>query len=718
MSQLPKDGTSRRDLLKIAAVSGTAAAIAPVLADQLFDGVITGGGQAPTIPDQDWSKAPCRFCGTGCGTQVAVNDGRIVAVRGDPEAPVNRGLLCTKGYGLTQVLYGEDRLTTPQIRRNGKLEAATWDEALDLVATRWKAMIEEHGPDAVSIFGSGQWTIPEGYAALKFLKGGIRTNNLEPNARFCMASAVVGFLTTYGIDEPSGCYDDFDVTDRFFLWGANMAEMHPMLFNRILHRRQADPNVRIVSLQTYRHMTDDAADVSLLFEPHTDLLLANAIAHVLVKKDYVKREFVDHHTRFVLTTHEGEPVVNGATKDQKVDFDGYVAFLEDYAPDKVAGRIGISASQIEKLADDYGDPDVKCVSLWTMGMNQHTRGVWINNLVHNLHLLTGKVAKPGNSPFSLTGQPSACGTCREVGTFTHRLPSDRLVAKAEHRAEVEKVWNLPEGTIPSPKDSPLTHAMAMWEKVASGEIKSIWVNTTNPFQTVPNLNEFIDRIRDLPDRFLVVSDAYPTATTELADVVLPSACWVEKEGMFGNSERRTHHFAKLVDPPGDARADVWQFVEVARRMGYEHLFPRAWDDHLERHIYEEYRETTLGTKHDVATYEELLATRGMRWPVIDGKETRWRFNAEHDPYAKKPGPDGIDFYGKPDHKAIIFARPFEPAQEYPDETYPLWFCTGRMLEHWHTGTMTRRVRSFIGRCRRRSATSVSYTHLTLPTKIF
>ncbi len=250
---------------------------------------------------------------------------------------------------------------------------------------------------------------------------------------------------------------------------------------------------------------------------------------------------------------------------------------------------------------------------------------------------------------------------------------------------------MPAGTIPGPKESPLTHAMAMWEKVASGKIKSVWVSTTNPFQTVPNLGKFVDRIRQKTEGLLIVSDVYPTATTELGDVVLPSSMWVEKEGMFGNSERRTHHFDKLVDAPGEARSDVWQFVEVARRMGYEKLFPKAWDEHLERHIYDDYRKCTLGTKHDVATYEELKATRGMRWPVIDGKETRWRSNAKYDSYANAESPHGIDFYGKKDHKAIIFARPYEAPAESPAADYPFWLCTGRVLEHWHSGAMTRRA---------------------------
>ena len=637
------------------------------------------------IRSATWEKAPCRFCGTGCGVEVAIDGGKILAVRGDELSPVNEGLLCAKGYGLAEVLYAEDRLTTPQIRdEHGALQDATWEDAIALIATKWGDAIRDHGHDSVAMFGSGQWTIPEGYAALKLMKAGVKTNNLEPNARFCMASAVVGFLTTYGIDEPAGCYDDFDIADTFFLWGANMAEMHPMLFNRILRRQQADDDVQIINLTTFGHMTNEGATESHLFEPHSDLYLANAIAYVLLNESLHDRTWIDNHTNFMVTAEGGD--------NEALTFDEYKTFLEDYKPADVADAIGISAENIERFARIYGDDTNNTVSLWTMGMNQHTRGVWINNLVHNLHLLTGKVAKPGNSPFSLTGQPSACGTCREVGTFTHRLPSDRLVANEVHRNEVEDIWGVDRGTIPSPTDSPLTHAMAMFEKLAAGTIKSMWINTTNPFQTVPNLNAIRQRIAD-SDAFIVVSDIYPTASTEVADVVLPSACWVEKEGMFGNSERRTQHFAKLVDPPGLAKGDAWQFVEVARAMGYDNLFPEAWDDDLDKKLYEEYRLTTLGTHHDIAPYDLLVASRGMRWPVIDGEETRYRFNNEYDPEAADDAVDGIDFYGKGDGKAVIWARPYEAPAESPDDDYPYWLCTGRVLEHWHSGTMTRRVHS-------------------------
>lgn len=663
-------------------VSGLATA-AGTTALPLFHGTWVNDAVAGSLDGVTWQKAPCRFCGTGCGVEVAVVGGKIAAVRGDNLSPVNGGLLCAKGYGLPKLLYGADRLTKPLIRNTttGKLEEATWEAALSLIATTWTQLIQTHGKDAVAMYGSGQWTIPEGYAALKLMKGGIRTNNLEVNARLCMASAVVGFLTTYGIDEPSGSYDDFDLADVFFLWGANMAEMHPMLMNRILQTKKLDPNVKIISLQTYGHMTAEVADESYLFKPHSDLYLANAMAKVLVDEGLVDSDFVTNHVNFWGFDSGGAEV--------KTDWATYQAFLSAYVPENVASEIGISAADIRKLAKLFGDPNKRVVSTWTMGMNQHTRGTWVNNLVHNLHLLTGKIAKPGEGPFSLTGQPSACGTCREVGTFSHRLPSDRLVANAAHRAEIEAIWGVPAGTIPSDVDSPITHARAMWDKLAAGTIKSVWVQTTNPLQSMPNLSSFKQGAAD--KAFIIVSDVYPSATTAEADVVLPAALWVEKEGLFGNSERRTQHFAKMVEPPGDAKSDAWQIVQVARKMGYTQLFPTAWDSALEKSLFEEYRKCTLGTKHDVATYAQLVQTRGQRWPVINGKETPIRFNATYDPFVKSGQPDGIQFYGKSDGRAVIWARPYEAPPEKPDAEYPYWLCTGRMLEHWHTGTMTRRI---------------------------
>ncbi len=637
-----------------------------------------------------WKKGVCRFCGTGCGVLVGIKDGRAVAVQGDPQNPVNKGILCVKGYHAPLILYGEDRLTHPLIRRGDKQERASWDEALDLVATKFKEIIEKHGPDAVAFYGSGQWTIQEGYAALKLMKAGIGTNNIEANARLCMASAVMGFMTTFGSDEPMGCYEDLDRTDVVVFWGSNTAEMHPVLFSRITMARQIRTTMRLVDIAPRRTRTTEQCDLYVPIKPHTDLALANGIAYLLVHRGYIDRDFIEKHVVF----KRGKTNIGYGTEDrftfrdepERISFDDYVAFLDDYKPERVAELCGVPVSAIEELAQIYGDPSVKVVSLWCMGVNQHVRGTWMNNLIYNLHLLTGKICKPGSNPLSLTGQPSACGTVREVGTLCNRLPADMLVTKPEHRQKAAEIWGVPVEKIPA---KPGYHTVEMFRALDRGEIKAIWIQVTNPFQTLPNLQRYLDAAQR-PDTFIVVSDVYPTVTTRVADVVLPSALWIEKEGLYGNTERRTQHWEKMVDPPGEARSDVWQIVEVARRMGYGHLFDYGGKP-LEEALFEEYRQFTLGTGKDLAPYELYKRTRGLRWPVVNGKETPYRYVEGIDPYVPKGA--GIKFYKNKadDGRAVVWARPYEPPAEQPDEEYPFWLTTGRVLEHWHTGTMTRRV---------------------------
>ncbi len=647
--------------------------------------------------DLTWGKAPCRYCGTGCGVEVGVREGRVMAVRGDAASPVNKGLLCVKGYHLPGLLYGEDRLLHPKRRKpSGQWERMSWDDALDLVADKYRKTLDAHGPEAVALYGSGQWTVFDGYAGVKWVKAGMKSNNIEANARLCMASAVMGFMTQFQSDEPMGCYEDFEIADDFVLWGNNMAEMHPVLFSRILEHKRQDPRVRIVDLGTRRTPTTDYADMYVEFKPGTDLALANGILHVLIEEGKIDRAFIDENVVFRRGIEDLEAIGYGcfgeqaerytfADKPQEASFDDLRTFLRDYTPARVAGISGVPENQVRELAALYGDPNRGTVSLWCMGVNQHTRGTWMNNLINDIHLLTGKISRPGNNPLSLTGQPSACGTVREVGTLTNRLPSDRVVNNDEHRAFAEKLWGLPPGTIPA---KPMYHSVDMFRALARGDIKTIWIQTTNPWVTIPNLH----RIQRTPGdgRFVVVSDIYPTPSTEAADLVLPAAAWVEREGVFGNTERRTQQWNKLVDPPGEAREDAWQIVEVAKRMGMGHLFPWPADDWHEP-MYEEYRKFTLGIGKDLASYQQLKQTRGMLWPVVDGKETRYRYAAGYDPYVKKD--KGVHFYKAKGfgEKAAVWLRPYHPPAEVPDAEYPLWLSTGRVLEHWHTGSMTRRT---------------------------
>lgn len=662
-----------------------------------------------------WDKAPCRFCGTGCHVKVGVEGGRIVAIAGHEQADVNKGLLCVKGYHVGGILYGKDRLTQPLIRRDGNLVPISWDGAITVIAERIAK-----NPKGFAFYGSGQWTVPEGYAAQKLMKGGLSNNHIEPNARLCMASAATGFISTYGVDEPAGCYDDLDVCDVVITWGNNPAEMHPVLFSRMIDRRSKGEKLTLIDMGTRRTRSTEFADHYLEFTPQSDLAIANCIAQQLIANDTYDKTFVE---KFCAFRADPDP---SSLLGLPITFDDYKKAVAVYTPEYTAKISGLSVEQLKMLGDLFGKRDVKITSLWCMGMNQHTRGTAINRLVHGIHLLSGHFGKPGDAPTSLTGQPSACGTAREVGTLCHALPGGRIVANEEHRQQCEDHWNVPAGRINA---TPGYHTVQMWEKFCTptsegGDIDTMIVQVTNPGQSLPNLHKLYKAKEGLADKFLIVSDVYPTATTELADLVLPASMWVEKNGIFGNSERRTQQWFKMVNPPGDARDDCWMTIAIARKlydMGVEgmkdkdgrflfHLdgpdsnpYP-AWDwNHyysenfnVDRALFEEYRGLTFLKHKDVAPYDELVKSQGLRWPVVQQKdgswrETRFRFSEFDDPYVEK-GKE-IQFYHSTtkDDRAQIWFCPYEAPPEVPDSEYPFWLCTGRVLEHWHTGSMTMRV---------------------------
>lgn len=679
-----KKVTSRRAFLKkMAAVSAMTAAAS------FFPGIVFAKEQienAESFGELTWNKAPCRFCGVGCGVLIGMENNKAVAVKGDPKSSVNKGLCCVKGYHQTICMYAEDRLTKPLVKKNGTYVETSMKEALDLVASKMKETIDKHGKDSVAMYTSGQSTIPEGYVASKFMKGAIGTNNLDCNARLCMASAVTGFLTTFGADEPMGCYDDIDEADVFITWGNNMAEMHPVLFSRMLDQ-QLKRGAKIIDFATRTTRSSTASDRSILFHPQTDLAVANAIAFEIINNGWVNQKFVEDHCSFNkgLTNigYGTEDKFNFSDKAEKIDFESYKEFLKDYSPEKVSGMSGVSVKDIKFLANLYGDPNKKVVSFWCMGVNQHTRGTWMNNLIYNMHLLTGKISQPGNGPFSLTGQPSACGTAREVGTFTHKLPKG-VVTNEKNREFAAKIWKVPVENIPA---KPTYHATEMFRALDRGDIKFIWTQVTNPLVSLPNVGRFT-KGAEKDDRFVVVSDVFPTPTSDVADVILPAAWHIEKNGMYGNSERRTQHWHKMTEPPGEAMPDAWQTIQVAHRMGYEELFPYSEENH-EEEIYNEYTQFHAGKKHGMAPLEVLKEKSGVIWPYVDGKETKWRYNATYDPACENG--KQFDFYGKPDNRAVIWQRPYEPPAESPDNEYPFWLNTGRVIEHWHTGSMTRRI---------------------------
>ncbi len=709
---------NRRDFIKLAAMAAATSVAGRRALGQAPPAPVTPPAVDPGIAqrvgaDVAWNKAPCRFCGTGCHVQVGVRGGRVVAIAGDQLAAVNRGLLCVKGYHVGLALYGTDRLTQPLLKRNGRHEPITWEEAIDVIARRVQT-----NPRGFAMYGSGQWTIPEGYIAQKFMKGGLGSNQIDPNARLCMASAVTGFLSTYGVDEPAGCFDDLDHADTVILWGNNPAEMHPVLFSRMVDRRSRGEQLTLIDIGTRRTRTTGFAQHFLQFKPQTDLAIANGIAHLLVENNRHDRTFVDSYCHFrqnaTPVTLQGAPMT----------FEDYRQRLARYTPEYVERLSGVPARDIRMLADLFADPHRKIVSLWCMGANQHTRGTAINSLIHAIHLLSGHWGKPGDGPQSLTGQPSACGTAREVGTLSHALPGGLLVANAEHRRRAEDIWNVPAGRIAA---QPGYHTVEMWRRFSTptdhgGDINTIWVQVTNPGQSLPNLRTLFEPSRHLADKFLIVSDVYPTATTRDADLILPSAMWVEKNGMFGNSERRTQQWFKMVDPPGQARPDVWQVLAVARRLfdlGHQGMRDRndnflfrmtgannaevpAWDFahfqdvNVDEQLFEEYRQFSRIKHKNLAPYAEYVRQRGMRWPVVQGadgswRETRYRFVEGEDPNVAAGR--GVQFYHSTteDDRAQIWFHEYEPPPESPDTAFPFWLCTGRVIEHWHTGTMTMRI---------------------------
>ena len=814
---------SRRSLLKAGIAASTAMTV----------GLPVTKAAAQAAADADagifWQKGVCRFCGTGCGLQVGTMNGRIVATKGDPDAPVNRGLNCIKGYFNAKIMYGRDRLTQPLMRKkngvydkNGRFEPVSWTEAFDEMEKQFRRVYAAKGPTGIAICGSGQYTIPEAYCASKMIKAGFRSHNIDPNARLCMASAVVAFYQTFGVDEPANNYDDIERCNTMVLWGNNMAEAHPVLWSRVTNAKITKKETEIINVTTHANLSSGMSDMEIIFRPSTDLAIANYILREIVHREAYDWDFVSKHCIFAtgpvnigygmrptdkfcypeekdtqakelkitLTKAEAigrrHPEWEGKEVEQNqranasgqwhISWEDFKEGVEPYTLDFVAPLAkGDPDEDLEAfkqklilLADVFCSKEKDIISFWCMGANQHVRGVWFNEQIYDMHLLTNKHARPGNGAFSLTGQPSACGSAREVGAFSHRLPSDMLVANAAHRKKTEQIWDVPEGTINPQQGKAI---MGLLRGLEDGSVNFMWTQVVNVFQSAPNTNHWLRAARK-PENFLVVADVYPTLSAKVADLILPAAMIFEKWGLYGNAERRTQAWAQMAIPPGQARSDIWMMMEFCKRFKikdfwgerkqgdkvilpdvlekakekgidpedtlYDALFVRmptaketVWPDPLypgrrnctaealgvnwfpEKALFNEYRKFTLGNGHDLADFDtyERPDMRGMKWPVVDGKETQYRFNAEYDPYVKIKGGEDYLFYGplqksiaqgnldgitnkenKPlPGKAKIYFRPYAAPVEIPDEKYDLYMCTGRILEHWHTGSMTRRV---------------------------
>ncbi|WP_456434292.1 molybdopterin oxidoreductase family protein [Thermosulfuriphilus sp.] len=689
-------GLSRREFLKRCAAL-SAASLAGIKLPFGLD-------EAQAADADRWVRGTCRFCGVGCRVELGLKGGRPVAIRGVPESKTNLGYVCMKGMLFYRLMNHPDRLQKPlyRSRKDQPFKEISWDEALDIAAKKFAQAVKNHGPNAVAYYGSGQALTEETYLFQKVFRAGLRTNNVEGNPRLCMASAVGGYITSFGADEPIGSYADIEKAFCFFIIGSNMAEAHPVLFRRIMRRKLDHPEeVKVINADPRVSPTSRIADIHLQFRPGTDLALLNAMAYVIIEEKLYDEDFIKNYASFRV-----------GKKKKEVDFETYHRFLANYTPEKAAQICGgnITPDKIRQVARWFATSR-GTMSLWTMGINQRVQGVWANNLIHNLHILTGQLCKPGADSFSLTGQPNACGGVREGGGLCHILPGHRPVVKDKLRHEVEQLWGVPKGRIPK---KPGYHTMAMFQAVNEGKIKAIWINCTSPAQSLPNCDKYRKGLAR-EDVFIVVSDIFPTKTTEFANLILPAAFHFEKTGVFGCTERRSQLTVKVLDPPGEAKPEVWMVREWSLRLARELGDPvikkcvepflgldEGYD--LPKAIWDEYtQKLTAGRDNDLsgATYEVLKKRPdGVQWPAPTEEialrgGTYKKFVRGLDPLADEHAKDDkpYQFYGHahPDRKLWIWLRPYKGAAEEPDADYPFYLSTGRVIDHWHTASMTGRI---------------------------
>jgi len=586
----------------------------------------------------------CPYCGVGCGLEVV--EGRV---RGDRAHPSNQGMVCVKGATLMEAI-DRDRLHTPMARArlDAPFRPISWETALGMLVDRLRTTLAEYGPEGICLYGSGQFLTEDYYVAQKLMKGCLGSNSFDANSRLCMSSSVSGYVQSFGADGPPCTYDDLEATDCAFVIGANAAECHPIVFNRLLRQRRANPAMRIVVVDPRPTETARQADLHLPIRPGTDIDLAHGIAHLLLRWDRLDRRFLEAHTS---------------------GFEAFAATVAHYPPETVARRCGITVDALEAVARLWAESG-RVLTLWSMGINQSSEGTAKVRALINLHLLTGQIGKPGAGPFSLTGQPNAMGG-REAGGLSHLLPGYRFIADAGHRAQVEAHWGLAPGSIAPQR------GRTVWEMIEgleAGEVGLFWVAATNPAVSLPDL----ERVRAalLRSPFTVVQDAYyPTETAEFAHLLLPAAQWGEKTGTMTNSERMVTLCQAFRDPPGEARPDWQIFAEVGRRLGFAAQFP--WGSAAE--VFDEYKALTGGRPCDMSGLDHaLLAAGPRRWPSPAGGEADARLYTDLR-------------FATPDGRARFAACHSRGLAEPPDDGYPFVLTTGRLYGHWHTQTRTGRI---------------------------
>ncbi|MFI9244874.1 molybdopterin-dependent oxidoreductase [Streptomyces sp. NPDC053086] len=620
-------------------------------------------------------RTVCSYCGVGCGIVLDVTrdpaDGRRRATKasGDKAHPANFGRLCTKGATSADMMAAPGRARRALVRaeRGAAAVETDVDEAVASVAARLRAILDEHGPDALSFYVSGQMSLEAQYLANKLAKGFVRTHQIESNSRLCMASAGSGYKLSLGADGPPGSYQDFDHADVFLVIGANMADCHPILFLRMMDRVKS-AGAKLIVVDPRRNATADKADLFLRIRPGTDLALLNGLLHLLVAGGHTDDAFIAEFT-------EG--------------WEEMPAFLAEHPPEKVAEITGIPESDIRRAAQLIGEAG-EWMSCWTMGLNQSTHGTWNTNALVNLHLATGALCRRGSGPFSLTGQPNAMGG-REMGYMGPGLPGQRSVLDAAERAFVEQLWGIPEGSLRAESGR---GTVEMFERMGTGDIKACWIICTNPVASVANRRTVIAGLEAA--ELVITQDVFAeTETNAYADVVLPATLWTESDGVMVNSERNLTLVPGVVDPPGQALPDWRLIAEVARAMGFAEGFTYASAEEVFEELKQAWNPRTGWDLRGVS-YERLRGTP-VQWPApaADGPDRNpIRYLNDGVSQTLLEREDGTRprlAFPTASGRARFFARPHLPSAELPDDDYPFVLNTGRLQHQWHTMTKTGKV---------------------------
>lgn len=600
-------------------------------------------------------KTTCCYCGVGCGIIVKKDRRGHIEVEGDADHPVNKGMLCSKGMNLHYTVENRsDRLRYPEMRgsRHHPRTRVDWDTALERAAAVFKSIIQKYGPDSVGFYVSGQFLTEEYYLVNKLSKGFLGTNNIDTNSRLCMSSAVVGYMNTFGEDSVPISYNDIEEGSCFLIAGANPAWCHPILFRRLEKHKEANPLFPIIVVDPRRTQTCAIADLHLQIRPGTDVILYNAIARRIYDTKMYDKKFIERHTE---------------------NFDKYLSVITKFSVRKAAEICGIKTSKIAKAAEYIGRSQ-NYMSMWAMGLNQSAIGVDKNYALINLHLLTGQLGRPGTGPFSLTGQPNAMGG-REVGGMANLLAAHKVLANPQHRKEVADFWGVEDI---SPK--PGLTATKMFEALAEGKMKAIWIACTNPAVSMPNSKLIEEALQKA--RFVVVQDisAY-SDTLAYADLVLPAAGWGEKCGTMTNSDRRISYLPKILDAPGEALPDAEILWRFAQKMNFE-----GFDYNDVSEVYDEYVRLTKNTHIDISglNHQRLKKEGTFQYPV---------------PYDDHPGTprlfEDYKFYTPSQKAKFNVPENLFNLSEQPNEEYPYILTTGRIRDQWHTMTRTRKVNKLL-----------------------